>query len=236
MEKKNTGIVKRIAMIVLSAVMMLCVLAQPVFAAEGVADAVDKAEKHKHTYSEWETIREAGQFAEMGLRERVCEDCGKVQRLYVPSPLLGIVFAVLALIVIVGFVRLFIALAGKFKKFFKIFLLVLIGICLAILLIGAGAQCVLVKGTKFGPNLVQGLVELLGCKGFTAEKANDCIFMMFGKVPCMVINGLFYVSLITLIFVIIALVKAAITGVKKGAEAVGKAVTDTTDKLLGKND
>lgn len=232
METKKTGIVKRLALIVLSAVMMVCVLAQPVFA----ADTAEKVEKHKHTYSEWETLKEAGTFAEMGIRERVCEDCGKVQRLYVPSPLLGIVFAILALICIVGFVNLFSALAKKFKKFFAILLIVLVALCLVILLIGAGAQCILVDGTKFGANLVQGLVELLGCKGFTAERAKDCIFMMFGKPACMVINGLFYVSLITIIFVLIALIRAAVTGVKKGAEAVGKAVSDTTDKLLGKDD
>ena len=245
MKKEKMGICKRIAVFVLSAVMAVCVLAQPAFAVTAdlispntTASSTD-AEKHKHTYGEWQTVKEAGTFAELGLKERTCTECDHVQKLYIPSPLLGIVFAILALICIIGFVNLFAFLAKKFKKFFRIFLVILVALCLAILLIGAGAQSILVGG-KFGKNLVLGLVELLGFKGFTASRASDCIFMMFGSIACKVINGLFYVSLITIIFAIIAIIKAAITGVKKAGKAAGKAVSDTynetKDKLFGGKD
>lgn len=230
MEKKRE-IIRKIAAIAAAAVMMVCIFAQPVLAATSDSDV----EKHKHTYTSFETVREPGIFIQLGIIKRECTECGHVQTLYTPSPLLGIVLAVLALIVIVGLVSLLSALAKKFRKSFKTLLAILVGLCLLILLIGAGAHSIMVGG-KFGANLVRGLVELLGGKGFYATKATDCIFMMFGKTACMIINGLFYVALITIIFTVIALVKATVAGVKKGAKAVGDTIGDATDKLLGKND
>lgn len=230
MENKR-GIVRRIAAIMAVFVLTVCIFAQPVLAATSDTDV---AEKHRHTYSSFETVREPGVFIQLGIIKRECTECGHIQTLYTPSPLLGIVLAVLALIVIVGVVNLLSNLAKKARKGFKAFLAIMVGVCLLILLIGAGAHSIMVGG-KFGTNLVRGLVELLGGKGFYATKATDCIFMMFGKTACMIINGLFYVSLVTIIFAIIALVRATVAGVRKGAKAVGDTIGDATDKLLGKD-
>lgn len=232
MEKKQSITLRRILIFAAAVFMSVCMLAQPVLAAVSDSDAEAKC---KHSYSEWDTIKKPGVFLELGKIERTCDKCGHVQSLPTPSPLLGIVLAVLALIVIVEAVQLLSALAKKAKKGFRILLAILVGVCILILLIGAGAYT-LKYGGKFGANLVEGLVQMLGGKGFYASKITDCIFMMFGKVACMIINGLFFVSLLTLIFAVIALVKATISGVRKGAKAVGDSVVEAKDKLFGNDD